>query len=292
MCSDVFNDPVVVCEGEHHLCRACMETLRRHHRHSRKCPECRRPFKIGAGQRFLKTMLDGLKVYCPNQARGCEATPKRGELRHHIEACPLTLVACLYCSEKMERRVMVRSHLHCDAARFGCEFVAGCEAGVAVHLVECAVAKCRAQFERYERQIAELKLSVVPPGALIPWAGRRSRLPAGWALCDGERGRPDRSGDFEVATSSSSGGRRKRRRLHDASDGGGADDVEYSLAYIIRQADAEAKRDLAEAIEVNGDDDEDSDEGGAEEEGEEEEEGDGDEEEDGGEEEDAWYLTR
>ncbi len=38
----------------------------------------------------------------------------------------------------------------------------------------------------------------VPPGVIVMWSGDGNRVPPGWALCDGQNGRPDLRGRFPV----------------------------------------------------------------------------------------------
>lgn len=231
LCMDVFTDPVIVCRNEHHLCRQCAETASQRTRDERKCPECRRKLHIGNGQRFLKNMLDQLRVYCPNRERGCQLVLKREDLKAHACDCPNALIKCQWCEASMERQLLALTHYHCDAARFGCEFVTETDEMVAVHMATCPVSKCRRMFESYERQIEDLRLLVVPSGAILPWSGIVSEVPSGWALCDGQDGRPDRTFDFEEAPD------KKRRRCNSSHR-----DVRYSLAYIIRHADVQVTK--------------------------------------------------
>lgn len=231
LCMSVLEDPVVVCKNEHHLCRSCAREQRRI---SDRCPTCRKRLDIRDGQRFLRSSLDDLRAYCPNRVRGCCETLRREELRAHVARCPYSVVGCPHCDATMERRFLTDDglHLHCDAAGFGCDFVGGGRAEVAAHVVDCAVCKCRPQFERYERQLAALERAAVPVGAMLAWAGPPTSLPSGWALCDGKCGRPDRREEFVEERRSK---RRKRRRSGSRSrsrkESRGA---WYSTAYIVR----------------------------------------------------------
>ncbi len=44
----------------------------------------------------------------------------------------------------------------------------------------------------------------MPPGAIVMWSGDPARPPEGWALCDGQQGRPDLRGRFPVGADGSS----------------------------------------------------------------------------------------
>ena len=162
----------------------------------------------------------------------------------HVAACPEALVKCHHCSFTAERQHLSQTHFHCDAARFGCEFVCASEDQVYVHLVDCVVSKCRGQFLEYERQITDLKQAVVPLGGMIAWSGNASEMPDGWALCDGRQGRPDFTSEFELVANP-----RKRRR------GEGGQPVRYSRAYIIRR---HAQEDVVAMGEVDDSDDQEN----------------------------------
>lgn len=231
-CMSVLDDPVVVCKNEHHLCRACAKEQQRS---SDRCPTCRKRLDIRDGQRFLRSSLNDLRVHCPNRARGCSRTLRREELAAHMTTCSFTVVTCMHCDVKMERRLLGENgvHWHCDAARFGCDFVGSSRSDVAVHIVDCAVFKCRSQFEQYERRIAALERAAVPVGAMVAWSGAPSTLRDGWALCDGRGGRPDRREEFVEERRS-----KKRKKRRSCSRSGSAEgeggSAWYSLAYIVR----------------------------------------------------------
>jgi len=248
LCLSVLNDPVVVCRNEHHLCRTCSDEQRRSADSPEECPECRERLHVKEGQRYLKSNLDELLVKCPNQVRGCSLTPTRGDVCAHVASCGFSVVKCEYCEAVMERQFLSEgSHLHCDAVRFGCEFIGKSDTEVAVHLVDCAVFKCRPQFDEYERRIAALEQTALPVGAMIGWAGATASLPHGWALCDGKHERPDRRREFvkerqrEKGRKHRSDSRKRRKRDRDKESrsrtprrSSSRSVVRYSLAYIVR----------------------------------------------------------
>lgn len=225
MCLSVFFDPVLVCREEHHLCRPCAERLACGPKRACVCPTCRRKLHIRPGQRFLRGVVNELLVRCPS--RGCAETPTREALPSHLGVCPFVVIKCDHCEATMERRQFAAAHHHCDAARWGCEFVGSGDVEVSVHLAECAVFRCRRMFERFEQEIADLRCAAVPAGAMLPWHGPASRLPGGWAFCDGEDGRPDRTEDAIEKHQS------KRRRT---AAGVSADETWYDFVYITRDA--------------------------------------------------------
>jgi len=211
LCMSVFNDPVLVCSHEHHMCRSCAL----HQRETcSECPTCRSRLHISEGQRFLRNMLDGLQVHCVNRARGCDVTMERKDLKKHISKCGFSLVKCPHCTTMMERHELFSQssrHWHCDAARYGCEFLGQSDADVSVHLADCVIYKCRARFEEYDRRLAEAEEMAPPVGSMLAWTGTRNQLPRCWALCDGQQGRPNRVREF-VEERSRSGQRRHFRR--------------------------------------------------------------------------------
>lgn len=152
VCLDVLSDPVLVCTGEHHLCRKCADGLR-----TNKCPVCRKKVKKSNPQRLVKNSLAKLRVHCPNKERGCDAVLFHPDMTAHLAVCPNEEVKCQHCEIMMERLQLSLRHHHCKAVRFGCDFVAEGEEAIAAHQSECAVAKCSKQFESYDQQIAELK---------------------------------------------------------------------------------------------------------------------------------------
>eukprot|EP00442_Polarella_glacialis_P000048 CAMPEP_0115104588 /NCGR_PEP_ID=MMETSP0227-20121206/35416_1 /TAXON_ID=89957 /ORGANISM="Polarella glacialis, Strain CCMP 1383" /LENGTH=313 /DNA_ID=CAMNT_0002501557 /DNA_START=32 /DNA_END=973 /DNA_ORIENTATION=- len=266
MCHDVFMDPVLVCDAEHHLCRSCANSLvMLPAQRDRKCPSCRQKVHIRDGQRFLRNMVAQLRVRCPNKARGCAETPTREQVESHVRACPYSVVKCEFCSLTTERQLLSHTHHHCDAARFGCDFVSDNDSAVTMHLVDCPVSKCQRQFERYEKQIAKLQREVIPPGGILPWSGKR--LPEGWVLCDGQNGWPDLSQQFRSA-SLDEGSARKRRRGPDKR--GISESGHYSFAYIVRVREEHLFLPLPGPgqAEVEVDDGEEGEESGSDEEGE------------------------
>ncbi|CAE8743211.1 unnamed protein product [Polarella glacialis] len=290
MCHDVFMDPVLVCDAEHHLCRSCANSLvmlpaqrdrkcprgeellelprrvlQRSEMKLPRCPSCRQKVHIRDGQRFLRNMVAQLRVRCPNKARGCAETPTREQVESHVRACPYSVVKCEFCSLTTERQLLSHTHHHCDAARFGCDFVSDNDSAVTMHLVDCPVSKCQRQFERYEEQIAKLQREVIPPGGILPWSGKR--LPEGWALCDGQNGWPDLSQQFRSA-SLDEGSARKRRRGPDKR--GISESGHYSFAYIVRVREEHLFLPLPGPgqAEAEVDDGEEGEESGSDEEGE------------------------
>jgi len=241
LCLEVLTDPVQVCKREHHFCRGCAHTLKALPLRDRKCPECRGKLSITDGQRFLRNAVEHLRVRCPNQAKGCSETPTRTTLDEHLADCPLQDVKCQHCSVTMERQLLRALHHHCDATRFGCDFVADTDEEVTVHLAGCVVSKCRKAFQALEQENAELRRSVIPPGAIIAWSGLKTKLPADWVFCDGEHGSPDFSGDFQTSA--------KKRRGND----GVVPEVHYTFAYIMRRADCVLE--VSNAEENEGDQD-------------------------------------
>lgn len=253
LCISVLHDPVVVCKNEHHLCRSCFIMQRNG---QKECPTCRSALQVREGQRFLKNRLEELVVRCPNW--GCLETPMRSHVQAHQSTCPFSVIKCPHCATKMERRLFgdKSEHWHCDAVRFGCEFLGKSDSEVAVHLVDCAVFKCRARFEEYDRRLFALEQTAVPLGSMVAWAGRPDTLPKGWALCDGKEGRPDRQREFkqQVPRGSEKSRTKRSKRSTSSGDSSGVHiprrrsrsgrrdgvvpirDTHYSLAYIIRTA--------------------------------------------------------
>lgn len=232
VCRHVFRDPVMVCKNEHHVCKPCSSVLEQRVLSQRECPECGQRLRITKGQKFLKRMVEQLLLHCPNRSRGCNATLKSVDLQAHLSVCPDQIITCKWCDTTMERQLLSLTHHHCNAARFGCSFVAQNELLVDMHATECSLSKCHEQFASIESQIAELKQSCVPSGTMLPWCGKKSQMPTGWSLCDGRQGRPDLEMEFQMT---------KRRKRANA-----APDVLYSFAYISQRHDDDGSSDAEE----------------------------------------------
>lgn len=51
-------------------------------------------------------------------------------------------------------------------------------------------------------ELAETVRGSVPPGCIVLWSGAEADIPGGWALCDGQDGRPDLRSRFVVGAGS------------------------------------------------------------------------------------------
>jgi hypothetical protein len=64
---------------------------------------------------------------------------------------------------------------------------------------------------------AETMLAAFPQGLILPWYSKNSRVPAGWAICDGQNGTPDLRDRFLMGTGSFNDvGRRGGKAVHEA----------------------------------------------------------------------------
>ena len=110
ICTSILTNPVLTgCCGQH-FCEACMDIwldteLRAY------CPHCRNEDMEYIQSLHMKRNVNKLKIYCPNQSKGCEHITTLGECEKHIETkCVFEDVSCtLKCGERMPRQEL-RNH--------------------------------------------------------------------------------------------------------------------------------------------------------------------------------------
>ncbi len=105
ICTNILTDPVLTgCCGQH-FCEACLYTWL--DTESREyCPHCRNEDMEYIQSLHMKRNVNKLKIYCPNQSKGCEHITTLGECEKHLETkCVFEDVSCtLKCGERMPRQ--------------------------------------------------------------------------------------------------------------------------------------------------------------------------------------------
>ena len=130
ICFDVLFQPKMVSCCGHSFFAACISRVERDHK---PCPLCGQEFSLVDDKRLERT-LNGFKVYCPHQEKGCEWIGELGELPRHLNQDPKSdklLVGCLFqeircglCqSHRCERRLM-NDHIldQCPNRDIECEY--------------------------------------------------------------------------------------------------------------------------------------------------------------------------
>lgn len=102
VCCDVLEDPQLVCNGDHYMCKECLTKYVEKTEpvdHSVRCPTCRRPLKglrdgsYGRPGIRIKNLIDALQCECPE---GCGTVVAFGQVTAHRKQCHEAVIDCPY----------------------------------------------------------------------------------------------------------------------------------------------------------------------------------------------------
>ena len=95
ICYNVLKDPVTCRRNQHYFCRGCItEHLRRN---SRTCPTCADELtveKLTDAPRIVTDYLNGQKIRCDYEDRGCRELVQLQNLNRHVAECGFSPVVC------------------------------------------------------------------------------------------------------------------------------------------------------------------------------------------------------
>ena len=95
ICYNVLKDPVMCRRNQHYFCRGCItEHLRRN---SHTCPTCADELtveKLTDAPRIVMDYLNGQKIRCDYEDRGCRELVQLQNLNRHVAECGFSPVVC------------------------------------------------------------------------------------------------------------------------------------------------------------------------------------------------------
>ena len=95
ICYNVLKDPVMCRRNQHYFCRGCItEHLRRN---SHTCPTCADELtveKLTDAPRIVTDYLNGQKIRCDYEDRGCRELVQLQNLNRHVTECGFSPVVC------------------------------------------------------------------------------------------------------------------------------------------------------------------------------------------------------
>ena len=114
ICLDILREPhLTTCCGNHHLCKVCMDTVKKS---NGKCPLCqKKPFNGFIDKRFER-QLHEMKVYCIYKPKGCEWVGNFGKIDQHLNIgncdgeCQFVVIECpvsLECKKHFLRKYLI-----------------------------------------------------------------------------------------------------------------------------------------------------------------------------------------
>ncbi len=124
VCLKVLKDPVQ-CPNEHYFCRSCIQKSLREN--SEACPMCQHHLTEEAltkPPRILTELLEGLKIRCDHENRGCQELIKLEFLDQHVHSCGYSPTRCanVGCAEVMNRNEKERHEREqCDFCKIVCD---------------------------------------------------------------------------------------------------------------------------------------------------------------------------
>ena len=124
VCLKVLKDPVQ-CPNEHYFCRSCIQKSLREN--AEACPMCQHHLTeetLTKPPRILTELLEGLKIRCDNENRGCRELIKLEFLRRHVNTCGYSPTRCanVGCTEVMNRNEKERHEREqCDFRKIVCD---------------------------------------------------------------------------------------------------------------------------------------------------------------------------
>ena len=130
VCFEILQAPhLTTCCGNHHICKVCMEKVKRT---SGTCPLCQmKPFTGFIDKRFERQLND-LKVYCLNKKEGCQWIGGFGKINEHLKIeeangeCQFVIVKCsisVKCKKQLFRKELT-DHVvnHCKYREVQCMY--------------------------------------------------------------------------------------------------------------------------------------------------------------------------
>jgi TNF receptor-associated factor 4 len=111
ICLDVFKDPQLTQCCGHHFCLKCLEQVQLSRR---PCPLCKEPVVVAVLNKSLQRIINGLRVFCLNQPKGCDWQGDFKSLESHLSLdsregdCKFVPVLCANgCGHTIERQSLV-----------------------------------------------------------------------------------------------------------------------------------------------------------------------------------------
>eukprot|EP00049_Salpingoeca_infusionum_P000305 m.38889 g.38889 ORF g.38889 m.38889 type:complete len:444 (-) comp10261_c1_seq2:453-1784(-) len=121
VCALTIRD-AVQCPQQHCFCQVCLESALEH---QESCPVCRVSMVVEdiEPNRIVRTMVDRLKVKCPNETRGCEDVCAIAGHAAHLRQCLLALVPCPHqgCDVSVLRRDLQQHEAQCPHRIIRCQ---------------------------------------------------------------------------------------------------------------------------------------------------------------------------
>ena len=148
ICLEILQEPhLTTCCGNHHLCKVCMENVKKA---SDSCPLCQRKSFNGFINKHFERQLNNLQVYCIYKSKGCEWIGNFGKIEQHLNVgkengeCQFTVVECPVSVEckKYILRIDLKHHVsnlcnYRQAQCMYCEFVSTYQKITTLHITEC-----------------------------------------------------------------------------------------------------------------------------------------------------------
>ena len=119
ICYNVLKDPVMCRKNQHYFCRGCItEHLRRN---SHTCPTCADELTVETltnVPRIVTDYLNGRKVRCDYEDRGCRELVQLQNLNRHVAECGFSPVLCgnQGCGQTISKRD--RTHHESELCQF------------------------------------------------------------------------------------------------------------------------------------------------------------------------------
>ena len=148
ICYEVLQEPhLTTCCGNHHICKGCMENVKRV---NGRCPLCQqKPFDGFIDKRFERQLND-LKAYCIYESKGCKWIGNFGKIEQHLNTgkengeCQFVVVECpvsVECKEYFLRKNL-KNHVsnvckYRQVICIYCGFVSTYQNITSLHLEKC-----------------------------------------------------------------------------------------------------------------------------------------------------------
>ena len=119
ICTDVLEHPLECLSCQNSFCKECIQLWQQR---SNECTNCRNPLSLQRSHKFLRSVLDNLRVSCIYSEAGCQFILRLENLyKHEKEECRFRLVKCSW----KECSVLIRASEKEDHEEV-CEFKLTC----------------------------------------------------------------------------------------------------------------------------------------------------------------------
>jgi hypothetical protein len=149
VCLEIFQEPVLIPECAHSLCKTCYEQLLK--AQSQQCPLCNHKFPVGSPPSpnlLIKSMIEKLQVYC-----------RHGLDWDNEKSAFVPKISPHHCPEIILRSHRIQHELECEYAPISCKnWASGCRVRlprkyIDQHLLECPFHKLSSQLNKFRKVI-------------------------------------------------------------------------------------------------------------------------------------------